>query len=82
MAIDKEVYVPRGYVQDFLKYIWKDLNSHHKTKNSSRTLNALSAKSHVMEIMDIVLRSYKEKVGQQRRESFWQEHGSHDSDAL
>ena len=65
MAFDEEGYVPQGYVQDFLKYIWKDLNSHHKTKNSSRPLDALSAKSHVLEITDIVLCSYKEPVGQQ-----------------
>ena len=45
IAIDEEGYVPRGYVQDFLKYIWKDLKYLHKTKNSSRPLDALSANS-------------------------------------
>lgn len=69
IAIDEEGYVPRGYVQDFLKYIWKDLNYLHKTKNSSRPLDALSAKSYVLEITDIVLLSYKETFGQQQRQA-------------
>ena len=61
MAIDKEGYAPQSYVQDNLNYIWKDLISLHKTKNSSRPLDVLSAKSHVLEITDFVLHSYKHK---------------------
>ena len=61
----EEGYAPRSYVQDNLNYVWKDLNSLHKTKNSSRPLDVLSAKSHVLEITDFVLRSYKETVGHQ-----------------
>ena len=69
IAIDEEGYAPRSYVQDNLNYVWKDLISLHKTKNSSRPLDVLSAKSHVLEITDFVLHSYKETVGHQQRQA-------------